>query len=234
MPDLTQRRVDPELMDSPALDPARHLRALDALARVNRVSLSTERVWREVVRLAPGRTGPVRILDVACGGGDVLIGVARRAAGAGIPVECHGCDVSPVALERAAARGGRELGIELSRRDVVHDPLPEGYDVVCSTLFLHHLDRDDAVRLLVAMADACRHVMLVQDLRRTRLGYLLAWAGLRLMTRSDVVHRDGPVSVAAALTLEEARGLCEDAGLERATLRRCWPQRFQLRWERRP
>jgi len=38
MPDLTERRLEAELMDSPALERARHLDALDALARVNRVS----------------------------------------------------------------------------------------------------------------------------------------------------------------------------------------------------
>lgn len=234
MLDLTERRLDAELMDSPTLDRARHLQALDALARVNRVSLSASRVWKEVVGLARRGVTPVRVLDVACGGGDVLIGVARRAAGAGLAVECHGCDVSPVALERAANRGAGDLGIRLSRVDVVREPLPVGYDVVSSTLFLHHLGRDGAIALLRAMAAASRRVMLVQDLRRTRLGYLFAGVGLRLMTRSDIARRDGLVSVAAALTVPEARALCRDAGLERAAVRRCWPQRFTLRWERGP
>jgi hypothetical protein len=83
------------------------------------------------------------------------------------------------------------------------------------------------------MAEACRKVLLVQDLRRTRLGYLFAWVGLHLLTRSDVARSDGLVSVAAALTLSEAARLAAEAGLEGATVRPCWPQRYALRWARR-
>lgn len=232
LPDLTERRVGQELMDSPALDRDHHLGALEALARVNRVSLSLGRTWREVATLAREGRRPVRVLDVACGGGDVLIGLARRAGAAGTEVELHGCDLSPVALDRARARGGDELGIRFSRLDVLREPLPTGYDVVCSSLFLHHLEREEAVRLLSAMSAATVRVLHVQDLRRTRLGYLLAWAGLNLMTRSEVARHDGLVSVAAALTLDEARSLCREVGLDGAEVRPCWPQRYLLRWLR--
>lgn len=224
--------MEPELMDSPSLDRARHFHALDALARVNRLSLTAGRVWREVVRLGRSGVDPVRVLDVACGGGDVLVEIARRARRAGLAVECVGCDLSQVALERATHRASGLPGVTFTRRDVLQDPLPEGHDVVCSSLFLHHLDRDAAVGLLRRMAEAAVHVVSVQDLRRTRLGYLFARVGLAALTRSDVARSDGPASVAAALTLAEARSLCRDAGLEGAVVAPCWPQRFLLRWER--
>jgi SAM-dependent methyltransferase len=219
-------------MDSPALDGARHLLALDALARVNAVSLSAGRVWREVERLGRRGVNPVRVLDVACGGGDVLHAVARRAIRHGIPVELHGCDVSATALERARALGGDAPCVSFHELDVLRDPISAGYDVLCSSLFLHHLTREEAIRLLGTMAGAAREVVIVQDLRRTRLGYIQAWIALGVLTRSDVARHDGLVSVAAAFTMEEARELCRDTGLEGAEVRRCWPQRFTLRWER--
>ena len=232
IPDLSERRIEPELMDSPSLDHARHLGALDALARVNAVSLTTNRVWSEVARLARDERRTVRVLDVACGGGDVLLRLARRALRNDVSLALHGCDTSPVALERARSGGGDALGIRLSRLDVLSGDLPAGYDLVCSSLFLHHLEPADAVGVLTTMAGVAERVLLVQDLRRTRLGYLLAWAGLGVLTRSDVARHDGLVSVAAALTLPEVRRLCAEAGLEGARVTRCWPQRFLLRWAR--
>ena len=100
--------------------------------------------------------------------------------------------------------------------DVLGEELPEGYDLICSSLFLHHLSEDFAVRLLQAMAAATAASLLVQDLRRTRLGYLFAYAGLLLLTRSDVARSDGLTSVQSAFTLVEAVKLCAEAGLDGA------------------
>jgi SAM-dependent methyltransferase len=219
-------------MDSPSLDRARHLEALEALGRINAVSLASGRVWAEILRVARSARDPVRVLDVACGGGDVLLELARRASRAGVSVDLHGCDRSPVALGRARARGGEALDIRFSQMDVLAGPLPSGHDVVCSSLFLHHLTRAQAVDLLGAMAGATDRVLLVQDLRRTRLGYFFARLGLGVLTRSSVARHDGLVSVRAALTVAEAGALCSEAGLEGAEVRPCWPQRFTARWER--
>jgi hypothetical protein len=103
---------------------------------------------------------------------------------------------------------------------------------MCS-LFLHHLSDGDARDLLGKMAQATTRLVLVNDLRRTQLGYALAWWGGRLITRSPIVHVDGPLSVAAAFTTAEALAMAEQSGLGGATIAHRWPQRFLLRWERR-
>ncbi len=219
-------------MDDPGLDPALHAEALDALARINRVSLTERRLVDEVLRVAARRAGPVRVLDIGCGDAAVLVGAARRAGRRGVTVEPHGCDTSPVALACAEERAGRAgVPLRVSRLDVTTDPLPGGFDVATCSLFLHHLADADAVRLLSAMAEAAG-IVLAQDLRRTRTGLALAWLGVRLLTRSPVARVDGPRSVRAAFSLDEAAGLAGRAGLAGATVRRAWPQRLTIRWER--
>ncbi len=224
-------------MDAPDLDPARHVQALRALARVNRISGVAGRVWQEVRLLSRacrdrGRDQPLRLLDVACGGGDVMVDVARRAKSAGVPLEVHGCDVSPVALEHARRQAERwDVAADFLARDVVADGLPQGYDLACSSLFHHHLSREDAVDLLRGMA-AAGHRVLVQDLLRETMGYVLAWSGLRLLSRSEVAHVDGPRSVRAAFSLVEVEAMAVEAGLVGVVIRRGWPARFVLRWRR--
>lgn len=231
-----RRRVRvPEVMDQPDLDPIEHRRALDGLERIDFVSRSTATLWRAVHDVATELAGrPVRVLDLACGGGPLAIGLARRAGRAGLPIEVHGCDRSRVALDHARASAARAdvSTVEFHELDVIREPLPAGFDVICSSLFLHHLSEVEAVSLLERMAGATRHTVLVSDLRRTTLGHFLAWAGCRLLSRSPVVHADGTRSVRAAFTTAEARALAAQAGLADASLSEHWPQRFVLHWRR--
>ncbi len=231
---LAERRREPEVMDDPHLDVTRHVAALDALGRINRVSGTGGRVLREVLRTARRRPGPVRVLDVACGDGRVLAQVSASAARRGVRVDAHGCDSSTTALSRAAELAASTgTAMKLTRVDVTREPLPGSFDLVVCSLFLHHLSDEDAAGLMVAMR-AAGDVVLLQDLRRTRLGFVLAWTGVRLLTRSDVAWVDGPRSVRAAFTLEEVRRLSVRTGMSDADIRRSWPQRFTLRWEKRP
>lgn len=228
------RVLVPEVMDQPDLDPAAHGRALDGLGRIHVVSRSVATLWPPLREMANASRGaPLRVLDLACGGGQVAIGLAQRARAEGADLEISGCDRNRVALDyarRLAARCGVPVGFHAL--DVVDEPLPAGFDVVCCTLFLHHLDEAAAFALLQKMARAARHAVLVADLRRTRLGHALAWAGCRLLTRSPVVHTDGTRSVRAAFTTAEIGRLAARAGLAGATVAEHWPQRFVLMWRR--
>jgi hypothetical protein len=146
-----------------------------------------------------------------------------------------GCDVSPVALDHARQQAINEgADIHFFPYDALREPLPAGYDAVVSSLFLHHLTEPQAVELLRQMAAAAGRLVLVNDLMRSRAGYLLAWVGTRLLSRSPVVHFDGPRSVEGAFTVAEARALAEQAGLAGAVVGRRWPCRYLLSWRRPP
>jgi SAM-dependent methyltransferase len=230
---LHRRQREPELMDQPGLDEKLHGDALRGLQRINRISGTGGVVWTAIEKLAlsaPSRTW--RVLDVASGGGDVAIDVARRAAQRKIDLGVDGCDVSPFAVdyatEQAAERGIK--GARFFKQDVLNGPLPGGYDVVMCSLFLHHLDEESAVALLSKMAAAARRLVLVSDLCRSRFGYMAAWMVCRVLTRSPVVHVDGPLSVQAAYSLGEIRDVAHRGGLSNAVIEPRWPYRFLLQW----
>ena len=68
-------------MDDPALDLEQHRLALEGLKRVNRLSRSAAIFWPALRTLLCGQPSdrPLRVLDIACGGGDVTRDIARRA-----------------------------------------------------------------------------------------------------------------------------------------------------------
>ncbi len=229
-----QRIRRPELMDQPGLEPAEHVQALQGLGRIHFWSRVGSVLWPPIERLArlkrPGDP-PVRVLDLATGGGDTPVTIARRAAARNLKVEIDGCDISPQAIDYARGRAASHgVTVKLFVLDALNQTLPSDYDVLCCCLFLHHLGEADAISLLRRMAGAARSMVLVDDLVRSRWGYLLAFTACRVLSRSRVVHNDGPISVSAAFTPSEALSLAERAGLRGIVLKRHWPQRFLLTW----
>ncbi len=220
-------------MDAPDLDAVLHLESLRGLRRINALLRSAAILWPEIAaaarRLAPEK---LRVLDLACGGGDNAIAIARRGARQGLAIEVAGCDKSPLAIAEAQrlARASRTENVSFFPLDVVDGPLPGGYHVVTCSLFLHHLTRERAVDMLRKMAAAAGQLVLASDLRRTRVGYALALLASRLLTRSPVVRFDAPASVAAAFTIEEVRRLAAEAGWQNFAISKHWPQRYRLSW----
>lgn len=220
-------------MDQPDLSPGRHHGALRGLARINFFSRSSGILWPPLAALACRLGRPVRILDVASGGGDIAVRLWRRARRHGLEFRLDGCDLSAVAVEHANALAARE-GADV--RFFVHDALNgsplSGYDAVMCSLFLHHLDEEQAVAFLRRAAGITEHLVLVNDLERSRAHLALAHLAVRLLTTSDVVHVDGPRSVLGAYTRAEALALAERAGLHGAVVAWRWPFRYLLSWSR--
>jgi SAM-dependent methyltransferase len=232
---VATRQRRPELMDGPDLDSVEHARALIGLGRINWVSRSAAIYWPELRRIASAHSGaPLRVLDLASGGGDVPLALACRAMKSRLDLRIEGCDRSfeatQFASEQAAVRG---VPVRFFSLDALADEIPSGYDVIISSLFLHHLAEDDAVGLLERMARAAEKAIMINDLIRGSLEYALAWVGCRLLSSSPIVRHDGPVSVRAAFTLPEVRELAASAGLHHLHLTRRWPGRFLLLWSRR-
>ncbi len=228
---MRRRRV-PEQMDAPTLPREEHEQALRGLCRINALSRSGQHLVRAIESLTPSAThGTVRIVDLACGGGENALFLARHARRRRLPWRVTGLDRSITAIE-ASRRRARHAGVhaDFLECDVLRDVLPSCFDIAVCSLFLHHLDRPDAVRLVQRMHQAASLAIIVNDLVRSRPGWLAAWIGTRVLSRSPIVHFDGPQSVRAAWTRAEMRSIASDAGIKRTHMkvRRTWPFRMTL------
>ena len=225
---LRSRVVVPEVMDQPGLDPSSHRQALAGLARVNRFSRVPSTIWCSVSQ-SLDRSNELSVLDLGCASGDVALGLYQCALAAGVRLRVEGWDMSPLAIDQAR-RAAERLRTPARFRvaDVLVDELPSGYDVVMSNLLIHHLDDADAVRLLARMRQAAGRLVVVDDLVRGAAGYLLAFVGTRVLSRSIIVHTDGPRSVHAAFKPAEVVARARSAGLRHVRIRRHWPRRYLL------
>jgi 2-polyprenyl-3-methyl-5-hydroxy-6-metoxy-1,4-benzoquinol methylase len=232
---LTDRKMTHEIMDSPGLSPAQHIQALEGLRRINRISDSGRNMAGPILEFAQKQSlRNLKILDVACGGGDVPTAVAQRLKRRGINAEFTLLDASQTALQQAQALAqNTNVQVQTICGDALRAPIEEPFDVVINSLFLHHLPHDAAIAMLVRMRELTRHLVVISDLRRSYAGFTAAWIGCRLLCRSPIVHHDGPVSVRAAWTIDELRELAAAAGMSGASIRRCRPWRMLLVWEKK-
>lgn len=229
---LSRRERIAEWMDEPGIDAAAHLQALRGVARLNWISGCVGRIWSRLHRVAKAQgLKRLTLIDVATGGGDLPIALARRARRSGIELEATGVDVSAQALEfaRKKARTSGE-SVRFEKADVLKDGLPGRFDVAISSLFLHHLAEDEAVQVLRSMKGAAKRLALVNDLVRSPVCYAQVWLASRTVSRSPIVHFDGPASVRSAFSVDEALRLADEAGLDGAAATPIFPCRFLLAW----
>jgi 2-polyprenyl-3-methyl-5-hydroxy-6-metoxy-1,4-benzoquinol methylase len=232
---IAERRLKMELMDQPGLDRDLHLAALNGLRRINSICRSAAILWPSIAKAARKlHPLPLRVLDLACGGGDNAVAIAQLARREGLAVEVCGCDVSALAIGESR-RLAESMGFDPAnffQLNVLKEPLPREFHVITCSLFLHHLAQEDAGRLIRKMAEAAERLVLISDLRRTWLGLGLAWAGSRLLTRSPVVHTDAVRSVAGAFVENEIATLAAQNGLDGCVITQHWPQRWLLWWRK--
>jgi 2-polyprenyl-3-methyl-5-hydroxy-6-metoxy-1,4-benzoquinol methylase len=217
-------------MDDPELDRSDHFQALRGLQRINRWTRNAGLAWRPVQELARqlGRKH-LKILDIGTGSADIPIQLWRRAQDAGLDLEIEASDVSDQALQFAAQnceRAGAKL--RLLPLDVLQERIEEEYDVVMCSQFLHHLSDEQAELVLDKMKAAATCRVIAVDLVRSRLNWLQVWFAARTLSRSKVVHFDGPQSIRAAFTIDEIKTIAGRIGFSEFSIKSHWPCRFVL------
>ena len=231
---INKRHLEPELMDDLTLDEELHLQALRGLERINTVSLTAETFWKPIksFHLKNGRR-PLRILDIASGAGDILTRLASKAHRENLPFVFEGCDFNPRAAEYANLRSKKQgLGVSYFVHDALKDPVPERFDIVINSLFLHHLSEGALEPFFKTLQASRASLLLICDLKRSLAGFLLAFVGTRLLSRSKIVHWDGPLSVRASFITAEILGVIHSAGLPAPRVQSVWPERYLLSWQR--
>ena len=205
-----------ELMELPSADPGELARTLEDLAWINRWLGGTRLLHSHLESLFTNLPSPIQILDVATGYADIPRAIARWGRRRSLPIEIEAIDSHAQILElaRQASQGYPEIHIR--QGDALNLPYPDGsFDVVLASLILHHTEGEAQARLLRELYRVARVAVVVNDLRRGRWPFLVTWMSLRLISRSRVIHHDGPVSVRRGFLAGELLALAREAG---------WPQ----------
>lgn len=171
---------------------------LHDLAKVNRLTFAYRPTlhWLQSVLLDAPR--PVHIVDVGCGGGDMLRQVERWTRRRGISVRLTGIDLNPYAARAAREMTPASSAIEWRTGDAFSFQPDQPIDYVISSLFTHHLPDPEIVRFLAWMENVAGRGWFINDLHRERLPYLGFQLLAKVMRWHRFVQHDGPISIRRA------------------------------------
>lgn len=212
---LSERAVDlRELMDDPDCDPDRLRRTLERFTLVNRLVAAWGTVYRTRVRPALAQaSGPVRLLDIGCGGGDVLRGLVARARADGFDVT--GVGIDPDARSLAVAHASRPVaGVEYRLTDSTRlADSGERFDVVLSSHVVHHLTPAELRTVLDDSERLATRVALHSDIARSRLAYAAYAIGITPLAPGSFLRTDGLRSIRRSWTPAELAQIVPDGWL---------------------
>lgn len=211
-------RIDaPEIMDGEGFSAGELATNFRDIQRVNRWFGGASVILRALPALIPYGATTFSLLDLATGVADIPVAVQRWSIARGYEVSIMATDASPQILDLAASQVGRSPGIRLQQADARALSFADGaFDLVTCSLALHHFGPDDAILVLREMDRLCRTGFIVNDLRRSRVGYGASWLASRLTTRNRLTRHDAPISVRRAYTPAELQTLLDAAGVTNA------------------
>ncbi|MEV8173799.1 methyltransferase domain-containing protein [Microbacterium sp. NPDC079176] len=211
--DLSTRATEArELMDDPHADIGMLERTYRRFRLVNALVSRPRLLYRQDI-LPRARRGPIRILDIGAGGGDVCRMIAARARRAGLEVEITALDADERAIRWAAEHDG---GAGIAYRCAFSSDLVaegEQFDVVFSNHVLHHLtgaELDGLLRDSEALVGS-GGVVVHRDIARNRLAYVLydvaTWILAGTLFRGSFIREDGLISIRRSYTRGELAAL---------------------------
>jgi len=228
--DFSRRAELVEMMDQPCS--YAELRAcLHDIARVNTLTFAhrpTLRWLDQLMNSGPRPAGPLRIVDVGCGYGDMLRRIAAWAAKRGIAVTLTGIDLNPDAIRAAREATSSGQRIDWVVGDALSDHPTGDTDVVLSTLLTHHLPNAEIVRFLGWMEATATRGWFINDLHRQPVPYHLFRLWARFSGLHAFVQYDGPVSIRRSFVPADWAQLCAAAEIaaERVSIREYRPARL--------
>lgn len=233
MPDFSKRSYEPEIMDDLDMQGEELAATLRQLAMVNRWLGGLNVVLQGVKRLlATQKTFPkaLKIIDIGCGGGEVLRLIADWARKKNIKTELIGIDANAFTIAHAANLSKDYPEITFLQMNVFEaDFAAMDYDIALCCLFLHHFTETEIVQILKTITNSARIGIVINDLQRSALAHFLFDLVTRVLGASKMVRYDGKLSIRRAFNKKELHELMKDADIKKYKIAWRWAFRYELR-----
>jgi len=227
--DTTYRSNAAELMDDFSMKGELLRDTLDKLGKINKwlggnhITLDG---LRYLLKDIP-KDKTYTIIDLGCGHGDILRLIADYGRKNNYSFNLIGIDANQDAIDYAVELSEDYDELSFKNLDVFSEEFRNlNYDIVLSTLFLHHLDQNEIHTLLKDINAKAKLGIVVNDLHRNRMAYGL-FKSLGLVISNHMIVQDGLTSILRAFKRKELENISKELNLKSQIY---WKWAFRYQW----
>ncbi|MTI20421.1 methyltransferase domain-containing protein [Fulvivirga sp. RKSG066] len=171
----------------------------------------------------------ISILDIGCGGGDMLKLMAQWAKKRKLTVKLIGVDANPHVIKFAKNNTKDYPEIEYSTLNIFSEEFKKlKVDIITATLFTHHFANSDLVTLLNQFKSQVNLGIVINDLHRHWFAYHSIKILTHLFSKSPMVKNDAALSVLRAFNKKELTAILKESKLNTFNIKWLWAFRWQV------
>jgi len=226
----TKQRSDAtEIMDDLSLEGPLLRDTLDKLAVINKflggnnVTLNGLKV---LLKNQP-KDKLITIIDLGCGGGDILRDVAKWGRKNGYTFKLIGIDANADAMDYAQKLSTDYPELTFEQCDIFSEDFEKlDFDIALATLFFHHFKAQELIQFLEKLVKKAKLGVVVNDLHRNRLAYYL-YKLITIPVTNQMIVQDGLTSVLRGFKHKDLTSVSEVIGVKYQIK---WKWAFRFQW----
>ena len=223
------RSTEDEIMDDLSMEGEMLRQTLDKLAQINQRLGGNQATINGLQTLlkTESKDAVISIVDLGCGSGDMLRAVADFGRKNNFIFKLTGIDANEYTVNYARKLSVNYPEISYIKMDILADEFSGiAFDIVITTLFLHHFTNRQIEDLLIPVVNKARIGVVVNDLHRSSTAYYL-FKVISLFLKNPMVKKDGAVSVLRGFKKNDLISISKKLKDSVSTIHWKWAFRYQ-------
>ncbi|MFZ1451996.1 MAG: methyltransferase domain-containing protein [Ferruginibacter sp.] len=225
----TYRSTQQEEMDDLSMEGDLLQHTLDQLVLINQRlggNKATIDGLHTLVKAQP-KDVAISIVDLGCGSGDILRAVADYGRKNSFTFNLTGIDANAYTVNYA-----RKLSINYPEISYIKMDVQEAafsgipFDMVITTLFLHHFTDQEIESLLIPIVKKARIGVVINDLHRSKTAYFL-FKVVSIFIKNPMIKNDGAISVLRGFKKNELINISKKLNNTVSSIQWRWAFRYQ-------
>lgn len=193
-----------EWMDRPDCDQNKLFNTYRQFGRINRLLSGWQKIYVNYIRpIVKSNNGKASLLDIGCGGGDIIRMLHHWTQKDGFDVQFTGIDPDRRSLDYLSGLNWPD-SIDF-KPFFSHQLVSENrrFDIVISNHLMHHLNEIELKKICLDADRLAGRLVLFSDIERSDLGYLFFSTIAPLLFKKSYIVQDGRISIKRSFRKQE-------------------------------